>query len=146
MFTPICIGDEAHKFWRIVMLASDGEMTGIGEIEMRAYPGGPDQCTGGTPGASSSYSTNTPDKAFDGVQGAQGWATQVNSGVGEYIYYEFATPVSVSELFIYSANSVVYWPTSIDFDWSDNGTNWTNRAALATGLTGVGQSVTLNVA
>jgi hypothetical protein len=72
-------------------------------------------CTGGTPIASSSYTTFTPDKAFDGTADPESGANDYWSSDGtvpdEWIGYNFGSSnkKTICQYRIFSANNEKYW-------------------------------------
>ncbi len=93
-----------HLYWQLQLLDVQTAPLGLSELAMRATPGGTDQCTGGTPIASSAYNTpaTKPISAFDG-NSASFW--QALSGAQtETIGYQFSKPTSVVEVAITAAH------------------------------------------
>lgn len=102
------------------------------ELEMRATVGGANQCSGGTPIASTAAATHPASNAFDGSSTTY-WQSNTATGLVDpslgtsWLGYQFASPVDVIEL---SFTSMTYtsnlWaaPTQIWLDYSDDGVNW----------------------
>jgi hypothetical protein len=75
----------------------------IGEIEMRATPGGADQCTGGTATASSTNTTLVASNAFADDGGTTIWGSAATHPV--WIEYDFGTSVTVQQVAITARSS-----------------------------------------
>lgn len=127
-----------HTYWRLHITTTQGSSGGvvtIGEIEMRPYPGGPDQCSGGSASAdgfytSANYGPLPPPNAFDGVNtiGAS-WVSAVAS-LPHWIAYQFPAPVDVGEIVIGWPPSYGYpqeQPKDVALQYSDDGSSWTTR-------------------
>lgn len=129
-------GSAEHLHWRIVILATGDSVnyTNLAEIEMRATPGGADQCNGGIATSSPVYSTNTPDRGFDNNT-STAWLPSAIPAAGAYIAYQHIAPVVVRELSLTYTSSLTTWPTQVRLDWSDDGINWTPHATFNTGWT-----------
>jgi hypothetical protein len=126
----------AHTWWRIDVTSRTGAnyYTGFVECSMRTSLGGSNACSGGTPSASSSFSSfgRTPDKALDS-DNATFWCTDpaYNSG---WWAYNFASAVDIVEFTIRMTSAEYdYLPRTVGLSHSDNGTDWT--VALAPRLT-----------
>lgn len=125
----------SHSYWRIYITAGvgSGSTAGyytIGEIEMRATPGGADQCNGGTATAHDYYSaTYAPAKAFDNNT-TTWWASFTSNPIG-WIKYAFASGVDVGEIAITERNTTPpnFAPKDFQLQWSDDNTNWTTVRA-----------------
>lgn len=95
--------------WRIYInctelgFAAGNGNASIAECEMRASAGGADLCTGGTATASSTLSSNTASNAFANNGTTSVWTA--NSGDDEWLQYEFASPVTIEEVYIQAANN-----------------------------------------
>lgn len=131
-------GGMAHKFWRLYFITkgSGADYASAYEIEMRATPGGSDQCTGGAATASSTDSVYVPGRAFDNNTGSvYAWISAAGLA-NQWIAYEFPEPVSVAELWYmpYYFGSVLYGPSEFSIEYSDNGSDWT-RLKTFSGLT-----------
>src|SRR5574343_164314 len=137
----------SHRYWGLDGFArtGSGNQWYISEIEMRATPGGADQCNGGTAGGTGNYGGSgfTPDKAFDNNNSTEwaGVATTVSSG---RIWYDFGTPVDVQEiLYRGSASSVISSGDWIRIVFSDDGTNWRigSGSFSAIGISSLGEAI-----
>lgn len=85
--------------WRIYVVSATGSgVLGFNKVEMRSAIGGADQCTGGTPAASSFYNGSyLPENAFDGTSSE--WATQNGAAYsGSWIGYDFHTAKNIVEV------------------------------------------------
>lgn len=81
---------------------------------------GTDQCTGGTATASTSFSTNTPDKAFND-SAADGWSTSGASDAA-WLEYDFGTTKTIRQytIDIFGASN---YPVAFTFQYY-NGSSW----------------------
>lgn len=107
--------DAPHTYWR--GLFSDWGSTNryIVEVEMRATPGGADQCTGGT----ATSSSGTAASAFDDNAN-----TYVSfTADASWLQYQFAAPVVVKE-FSVKTNTGIYTPRTVLWQASDDGVTW----------------------
>lgn len=117
----------AHRYWRIhCARSSDGGSTySAGEVEMRATPGGADQCNGGTATAHSNFSGsfNAP-KAFDNNP-ATLWSANGAAGDG-WLKYDFGSPVEVAEVMIQARNDASFGQTPRwgQIEFSDDNAHW----------------------
>lgn len=141
-------GGSAHKHWRLYFITKGSglDYASAFEIEMRATPGGADQCSGGTATASSTNTTNVPARAFDDNSTTYYWLSNAPLA-GQWVAYEFASPVEVSEIWYkpYHFGSTIYGPAEFGVEYSDNGTDWV-RAKTYSGLTwAAGEAKTLTV-
>lgn len=123
--------------WRLLLSGADesGGYQLCSDLEMRATPGGADQCSGGVASASNSQSGNPASNAFD-ADTATMWSSGAY-GAGEWLAYTFAAPVLVYEL-SYRSNVLVNsrGPTQIELQHSpDGGATWTTFKTWA-GLVG----------
>lgn len=126
-----------HTYWRVFI--TEGVRTDVitvGELEFRATSGGLDQCTGGTPISSGSFSSDySHAKAFDDLNSTM-WAapdaaTQASPGyagpAGLWIGYHFASPVGCAEVAVTTDNgsfSGNAGPKSFKVQYSDDGIAW----------------------
>lgn len=87
----------AHLIWRLAVPLAESGVPCIGEIELRATPGGPDQATGGTAYASSEFNGSfSADKAFDDDPNT---AHSMASGdSNRWIAFAFPGPVSLAQV------------------------------------------------
>lgn len=118
----------SHAYWRLYELRpqnSSRNVCGFAEMEMRATPGGSDQCSGGTATASTTFSGAGAANAFDNS------ASSVWSGSGanfeDWIRYQFAAPVSVGQISIKARNDSFFLdaPKWAAMQYSDDGAKWT---------------------
>lgn len=124
----------AHTYWRIhCARSSDGNFTfSAAEIEMRATPGGADQCTGGTPTAHSNFSSSfDAPKAFDN-NAATLWSANGSTSNG-WLKYQFASPVTVAEVMIQARNdgSAGQTPRYGQIEFSDDNVVWNTAWSFA---------------
>lgn len=128
-----------HVYWRLYITASQGIPSGkdywhtMAEIELRATPGGADQCSGGTATAHDYYSAAyAPAKAFDNAN-ATYWGSWPGSNLGNgWINYQFASAVAVAEVAITARNDpglTDYGPKTFQLQWSDNNSTWNTLAS-----------------
>jgi hypothetical protein len=98
-----------------------GNLIGISGVEMRTAPGGSNLAT--TPGnAQTSPTGSNPGNAFDG-----NLATNfTSSSSGEYITYQFASPVSIGEIKVIARNdaSFAQAPQNISVHAEDEYGQW----------------------
>lgn len=123
----------AHRYWRIHMARSNnGSSTfSAAEVEMRATPGGADQCTGGTPSAHSVFSGFPASLAFDN-NAATLWSANGSTSNG-WLKYDFGTPVTVAEVMIQARNdsSFTQTPRWGQIEFSDDDTRWSTAWSYA---------------
>jgi len=121
----------SHRYWAFFPTGwqgttDPGNFTTIHEIQFRGTPGGA-RIVGGTPRASSTYSTDNPvSKAFDGSNSTYWESNNEAAGVG-YIGYDFGASnlVSINEISITVGTDYPgERPTRGYVAWSDNGTVW----------------------
>ncbi|AXQ69197.1 tail protein [Caulobacter phage CcrBL9] len=124
-----------HTYWRLLLHTTDGSTAqyGIQEIQFKHTKTGPDMANGGTASASSDE-FGTVSGAFDNViSGAWFSATAAN---GEWIKYQFTTPVDVRYMTIQGSQSQPNTsPASFSVQFSDDDSAWTT-AWEVTGQTG----------
>lgn len=86
------------RYWRLYITGiNGGAACGISEVEMFLTSGGANQCTGGTAGASSTWSGSEPaSEAFDGVKSTGGncWASGQDLCMPQWIRYDFGVGTS----------------------------------------------------
>lgn len=125
-----------HKYWRVKFFTNNGSaVTSVAELQMRATPGGADQCTGGTASASTEFNgTLTAAKAFDDtLTGDSFWASNGAYVDGQWLRYEFATPVEVQEIALFErVGEATQAPRSGAVEWSDDGSAWTQAWTWST--------------
>jgi hypothetical protein len=131
--------------WRIFGTAlGGGTAMSIAEIEFRAYAGGPNLCSGGTPTASTSFSgTFSADKAFDG-NAATSWSASSNSNVNQtWIRYDLPSAAAVMEVSMTARTGGAQnqMPTEFYLQCSlDGGTTWLNSWRVTTGSWASGET------
>lgn len=141
----------ARKHWGLLLLPRPGSGSGVAvaEVEMRAAPGGADQCVGGTPGGSTT-SGNPAANAFDNAASTL-WH-HGSAGSGQRLSYEFATPVEIVEVAITLPGSAAtypgatFGPSAVWLQWSDDGVTWQfGQGATDLSTFGNGQTAVLPV-
>lgn len=113
-----------HSYWRVRSLWHGGQI-GMNELEMAAFSGGPNQCSGGTPLTDTTYGGYYgADKAFNGnyTSGPGEWAGSYNAG---YLGYQFAAPTRVNEMRIVTFSDASLTPNIMLVESSDDGAAWT---------------------
>lgn len=127
----------AHRYWRLFVLNNSGyAIINLCELQMATTPGGASVCTGGTPISSSNYDgTWTAAKAFDGiVTGDQGWGSSNGARETQWIGYDFGAgnAVDIVEVRIVARGNtgVAGQPKLMRFQWSDDGTTWTDQGSI----------------
>lgn len=151
-------GGDAHLYWRIrntqqAINSSDSTATNFGmrEIELRAAVSGEDQANGGAASASSVLTSYAASYAFDNavtpvasLSGTgNGWRS-ANTSTGEWVSYQFPSPVAVGEIAVYPHSTynasgtdyVVHLP-GFALDYSDDGATWTEKQVFSPGSTWV---------
>jgi hypothetical protein len=103
-----------HAFWGVRMLTNHGGARfTLGEMEIRATPGGADQCTGGTPYASSEYPTfGLAANAFDNDP-ANTWKAADGPIVPTLVGYLFAAPVAAAAVRL-TPEAVTQFPADVE--------------------------------
>jgi hypothetical protein len=124
-----------HTYWRINITANNGnassQKTGIMEVEMRATVGGADQCTGGTPSASSENSGFEASKAFDNNATTTQWLSNASEPSAPWwLKYQFASAVDVAEVSIVPPTTLTRAPKDFDIQYSDDNSAWTTWLAV----------------
>lgn len=123
----------AHRYWRIHMARSNngGSTFSAAEVEMRATPGGADQCSGGTASAHSVFSGFPASLAFDN-NAATLWSANGSTSNG-WLKYDFGTPVTVAEVMIQARNdsSFTQTPRWGQIEFSDDDTRWSTAWSYA---------------
>jgi hypothetical protein len=109
--------------WRIRVSVPGTSYQGllVARLEMATSIGGADECTGGTPTASSVNQSHTADLAFDNQQTTY-WQA---GGIPAWLEYDFATAKAIKEVAITQASGVTWDSAPGDFTveyW--NGTVW----------------------
>lgn len=95
-------GGGAFDRWRLRSRLLLAGFTVFHEVEMRATPGGADQCTGGTASASSTNGGNVAANAFDN-NSATAWSS-AGATLPQWLEYQFPSAVDVEELAILPGN------------------------------------------
>lgn len=124
---------------------SDWGAGSCAELEFRAAIGGPDQATGGTPSASSTYGASySADKAFDG-NAATLWSGIDGVLPAEWLQYEFPTPVDVKEVVFTARNdgSANQSPRTGRLEVSLDGMAWLTVAEFSVDAWSAGETKTL---
>ncbi|MBF3820839.1 discoidin domain-containing protein [Burkholderia pseudomallei] len=120
----------AHTYWRLSINYTDGGTNAaIAEFSLHTSIGGGQAASGGTPSASSVYSTDTASLAFDG-SASTFWASAA-SGANSWLQYQFASAVDIVEYAITARNDSFYnqAPASWQLQYSDDGSAWTTADA-----------------
>ncbi|CAK1277484.1 F5/8 type C domain [Burkholderia pseudomallei] len=116
----------AHTYWRLsINYTAGGAVAAIAEFSLHTSIGGGQAASGGTPSASSVFSTDTASLAFDG-SASTFWASAA-SGVNSWLQYQFASAVDIVEYAITARNDSFYnqAPESWYLQYSDDGSTWT---------------------
>lgn len=143
----------AHRHWALLVTARTGSGNGVGlaEVEMRASPGGADQCSGGSAGGASSFG-QVPANAFDNND-ATIWHNASTGGLAVRLSYDFGAPVDVAEIFVRNPAAtgggtgfpgVTYGPAACWVQWSDDGTIW-QYGGPASDLSGLGNAASATI-
>jgi hypothetical protein len=133
----------ASNIWRLSLPANAATGSGsleIAEIEMRATPGGADQCTGGT--ASASGAPSLVANAFDN-NNSTGWF--ISDTAATWIQYTFPAPVEVRQLALTSAAIVEQAPNSFTLQYYDGSAYQTAASFAGVTWTSTGQLQTFDV-
>lgn len=116
------------QVWRVNMSAqqSGAATLGVASIQMRTTPGGPDQCSGGYPFASSMDNTINVGafQAFDS-NSITNWLACSNSFVPSWIGYKFSSAIALTEMAITAGGggNQIYAPAAFTIEkW--NGSSW----------------------
>lgn len=117
----------SHTYWRLTFTYTG--YTKLAEIEMRASRGGADQCSGGTPSASTTYAGNVAANAFDNNTGTY-WESGASSGP-HWVQYQFAAPVDVQEVMVRAGNEFSEHYSQVKLSYSDDGSSWTDVQSWA---------------
>ncbi|MEO5362459.1 MAG: discoidin domain-containing protein [Magnetococcus sp. DMHC-8] len=116
-----------HRYWRLWITASTSGsdlLVSLYEVEMRATPGGVDQCNGGSPAAS--HNTATAYRLFDDDPGSY-WTNGGPAAV-TWVQYDFGAAVAVTELRLLPRSTWMS-PQQFALQYADNGTDWTDQAS-----------------
>jgi hypothetical protein len=120
-----------HSYWRLYITANSGSTySSCSAITMTSTYGGSNLSTGGTALSSSNYDGETAANCF---AGSSQW-TSGESGPPSWIGYEFASPVTISNV-VWTPRSgyLQRAPTAYSLEYSDDGTSWS--AAVWSGTT-----------
>jgi len=117
----------AHFWWRVYVEANNADSyTSIGEVYMRASPGGADLCVGGSALESGHSGSDVAANAFNRSEGNR-WATVGSSGV--WVGYRFPLRQAIVEFALKADTSyLTQVPKRFWLEWSDDGVNW--RSAI----------------
>lgn len=130
----------AHRYWRLWVPFDAGftSYCAVSECEMRTASGGSNVATGGTPAASSSYSSGyLPAKAFDGSTGADnGWTSNYDNGQPEWLSYDFGSgnDKDIVEVVLkapVSGLGLDRLPRAFLFQYSDDNAIWITQRAIS---------------
>ncbi|MEO5341073.1 MAG: discoidin domain-containing protein [Magnetococcus sp. MYC-9] len=111
-----------HRHWRLQISESTSggdRLVALYDMELRATPGGADQCLGGV--ASASHNTATAYRAFDSSAGTY-W-TNGGPGLSSWLAHDCGTEVAVAELRLvprYSEQA----PRDFTLECSDDNASW----------------------
>ena len=113
----------AHFYWRVYVEANNADSyTSIGEVYMRAAPGGADLCVGGTALESGHSGSDVAANAFNRTEGNR-WATVGSSGV--WVGYRFPIRQAIVEFALKADTSyLTQVPKRFWLEWSDDGVAW----------------------
>ncbi len=117
----------AYSKFRLFFGSNGGNYVSVSEFRLygSADGSGSNLFTGGTPSASSFYNSSTQaSAAFDGNSNTT-WESSINSVVGGYLRYDLAAPVIPRSFYIACTIYPAEAPKIIDFQGSNDGTNWT---------------------
>ena len=123
---PVVVAERPHKNWRLYITGTTTSRVGIADLSMAAYVNGPNQCTGGTPTASSTYTGRTPSQAFDYKHTFSKrvyYTDWLSDGVvPQWLAYTFAEEVYVKSYTIRFPPDNK--PTAWELQYSDDGDTW----------------------
>jgi len=119
--------------WRILFTGdtvTPGATTACMETDMRLDVGGADQCSGGTPAASSSHGTHPPSFAFDNDTNSH-WRT-IDTGLNNWLQYTFGSTKAIDQ-FWYRNWSVGQAPLSMELQYWDGAAwvTWISTGAIS---------------
>lgn len=117
----------SHAYWRLfVTNTNGGTVVNVGELNFKDASGSTIPATGGTASASSNDG-NAPASAFDGSLSSIWRAT---SGANEWLRYQFAAPVAVAQIVLYTPTSGTDFinraPKDCKLQYSDDGSTWSD--------------------
>jgi hypothetical protein len=132
--------------WRIYCYTaqSGGSNIAIAEIQMRASPGGSDECTGGTISASYDNGSYPKENAFDNNVSNFWWTASTS----QWIQYTFASEKTILEIVITARNDGFYSdsPSAFDIQYHD-GSSWVtvlSKTGITNWTNGESKTYTLN--
>ena len=124
---------DPHLWWGVLVRAKAASgYIAFATVEMREKAGGPQAAVAGVPSASSNFANNPiyPPYAFD-TDPATAWADH-GDGVPVRLMYKFPAKIDIREIAILLGNSgFTGVPTSLAFQSSDDGVNWTTQWDVA---------------
>lgn len=145
----------AHRYWRLYIGAGNvSTSVVIGELILATTSGGASVATGGTATASSTNSTDTASKAFDGTQSnANYWRSTIGGTnvISEWIQYDFGSgnDKDIAEMRIYFPASggtptVTMAPSDFTLYYSDNGIKWVRQKSWSLNVFSFGETKTFD--
>lgn len=113
----------ARFYWRVYIEANNADSyTSIGEVYMRASPGGADLCVSGAALESGHSGSDVAANAFNRTEGNR-WATVGSSGV--WVGYRFPIRQAIVEFALKADTSyLTQVPKRFWLEWSDDGVAW----------------------
>jgi len=91
--------------------------------------------TGGTASASSTYSPNTANRAFDADVNSF-WEAGNQSDAFQWVRMDLASPVTIRNFYISSQDYAAEVPRDFKIQGSNDGTNWTDIVTVVDWVTG----------
>lgn len=130
-----------HAHWRVNVSEVQASFSlAISLIEMRATPGGANQCVGGTASAKSVFGSYDAINAFTSDVGTAWMTTEARP---QWVAYTFPAPVSVTQVLLRVATTAHGGhnqdPKDFTIEYSDDGISWV-VAATVTNQTGWGNN------
>lgn len=114
------------RYFRLYCYDAPGSYYRIGELEIRAVPGGPTICVGGTAFGNGDY--YPASRAFDGTATGETNVWAGTPGNGRTVGYDFGSTVAMAELVITNGIGMGggegQHAFSFDFQYSDDGLVW----------------------
>lgn len=121
-----------HRFWRLYITAVTGyPHLDLTELIMRTEAGGAQAATGGVPIYSNQSTNFEASKAFDGLDSTSWYVNQSSFPVPQWLGYDFGSNKSVVQYALKCWN-VNETPQDFQFQWSDDGVNWTTADTRST--------------
>jgi hypothetical protein len=115
----------AHRYWRLYITAVTGyPHLDLTELILRTTAGGAQAATGGVPLYSNQSSSFEATKAFDGLDNTSWYVNQSSFPVPQWLGYDFGSNASIVQYALKCWN-VNETPQDFQFQWSDDGVNWT---------------------